>query len=201
MTDILLACIGGDSHAEILALLKHVGCNVALTGETEEITSLATGSTWDLIVLDVGVPDQRCLEICQAIKEVTTTIPLIILSAAGSSDESLIRGLSAGADEFIVKPVTAAVLVARINALLRRARWSQQQEEAVMGQMTDRVDWAELEGLSQEEIIMLTCSYTLQEKGQQHAPPYELFQIPGGAYVVKTSKRPGDKHITLILTD
>jgi len=200
MADILLVNIDGGSQDRIPALLRQIGCDVALAGDREETIGLASGSAWDLIVLDVDIPDQQCLEICQEIKEITTTIPLVILSNA-NPDESLIKGFSAGADGVIIKPVAVAVFAAQINALLRRARWAQQEKEAAMEQGMDCFDWAEMEGLSPQERIMLTCSFTLQDKRKHETPPYEMFRVPGGAYLVKTPRVAGIRHINLVLYD
>lgn len=72
----------------------------------------------DAIILDIMLPDLDGWQICSRLKE-TSNIPIIMLTAFGS-EENVIKGLNLGADGYIIKPVTAQELVARITAILRR---------------------------------------------------------------------------------
>lgn len=76
----------------------------------------------DLVILDWMLPAVSGLELCRRLRarEATKTLPVIMLTARGQEDER-IRGLSTGADDYIVKPFSVPELVARIRALLRRA--------------------------------------------------------------------------------
>lgn len=76
--------------------------------------------SFDLAVLDINLPGMDGFEFLQTIRT-KTDVPVIIVSAR-EADEDIIMGLGAGADEFVTKPFTPRVLVARIRALLRRAR-------------------------------------------------------------------------------
>ncbi|MAG14216.1 MAG: DNA-binding response regulator [Spirochaetales bacterium] len=77
-------------------------------------------SQYDLMVLDINLPGMDGFELLQQIRP-KFALPIIIVSAR-EADEDVIMGLSAGADEFVTKPFTPRVLVARIRALLRRSR-------------------------------------------------------------------------------
>lgn len=74
----------------------------------------------DLIVLDILLPDMSGLDICQKIR-VNEKIPIIYLSCLYES-ETIIKGLERGGDDFLAKPFDPNVLVAKVNALLRRVK-------------------------------------------------------------------------------
>ena len=77
----------------------------------------------DLVILDWTLPGVSGLEICRRLRarEKTRTLPVILVTARGKEDER-VRGLSIGADDYVVKPFSVAELMARVRALLRRAR-------------------------------------------------------------------------------
>ena len=76
----------------------------------------------DVILLDVMMPGMDGWQACERFREMTDT-PIIFLSALGSQDE-VVKGLTIGADDYIVKPVSTQELSARINAVMRRASQS-----------------------------------------------------------------------------
>lgn len=77
----------------------------------------------DLVILDWMLPGVSGLEICRRLRarEVTKTLPIIMLTARGEEAER-VRGLSVGADDYVVKPFSVPELMARVRALLRRSR-------------------------------------------------------------------------------
>jgi len=82
--------------------------------------NLACNKEYDIIVLDVILPNINGLEICRKIRERHGySVPVIMLTALGASDD-IINGLNTGADDYLVKPFKFKELLARINALLRR---------------------------------------------------------------------------------
>lgn len=72
----------------------------------------------DLAIIDINLPKMSGLEVCETIRA-TSTVPILIVTARDSDDDE-VRGLSAGADDYIKKPFNPNVLVARVQALLRR---------------------------------------------------------------------------------
>ncbi|MEK7281668.1 MAG: response regulator transcription factor [Chloroflexota bacterium] len=91
----------------------------AATGE-EAFAALAKKEFPSLVILDIMLPGQDGFEICARIREVFE-IPIIILTAKGS-EEDKVKGLRLGADDYVVKPFSAQELLARVEAVLRRAR-------------------------------------------------------------------------------
>lgn len=78
---------------------------------------------YDLVLLDVMLPKKSGLEVCQAIRAQKISIPILMLTAKDGVDD-IINGLNIGADDYIVKPFTFDVLIARIRAVLRRPKVS-----------------------------------------------------------------------------
>ncbi|MEU5898886.1 MULTISPECIES: response regulator transcription factor [Streptomyces] len=105
-----------------LVLRRHgYAVDTAATGE-DALALLArpAGQDIELAVLDLMLPGIDGFEVCRRIRASGSTIPVIMLTARGD-DSDIVRGLEAGADDYVVKPVTAPVLEARIRAALRRA--------------------------------------------------------------------------------
>jgi two-component system KDP operon response regulator KdpE len=74
----------------------------------------------DLVILDIMMPDMDGWEICRRLREISPNVPILILTVL-KEKANVVRGLSAGADGFVAKPFRPGELVARIQALLRRA--------------------------------------------------------------------------------
>lgn len=105
-----------------LVLRRHgYGVDTAATGEEAlALLDAPEGARVELAVLDLMLPGMDGFEVCRRIRARTTTLPVIMLTARGD-DHDIVTGLEAGADDYVVKPVTAPVLEARIRAALRRA--------------------------------------------------------------------------------
>jgi DNA-binding response OmpR family regulator len=84
--------------------------------------ALAVWSEWgpDLVVLDLGLPTLDGVEVCRRIRTASHT-PIVVLTARGSVQDR-VRGLDAGADDYIAKPFSLEELLARVRSTLRRAR-------------------------------------------------------------------------------
>src|SRR5512142_745806 len=101
--------------------LRRDGFNVFLAGNGIEGLRLFHSERPDVVVLDIVMPEMDGLTVCQRIREVAET-PIMMLSANAITEEDIIRGLNAGADEYLVKPLRLNEFVARIQALLRRSQ-------------------------------------------------------------------------------
>lgn len=84
-----------------------------------EAKSLWQGGAYDLVILDVSLPDGSGYDLCRMIRQ-TSQVPLIFLTAADEETE-VIMGLDLGGDDYITKPFKLAVFFSRVNALLRRS--------------------------------------------------------------------------------
>lgn len=77
-------------------------------------------SKFDLIILDIMLPGANGIEVCKAIRQKDQLVPVLFLSALGTS-ENIVQGLECGGDDYLVKPFKFIELVARIKTLIRRA--------------------------------------------------------------------------------
>jgi two-component system, OmpR family, response regulator len=100
--------------------LEHEGyaTDVAATGE--EAILLATEHDYDAVVLDVKIPAPDGFAVCRQMRARNRWAPVLMLTARDSVEDR-IRGLDAGADDYLVKPFSFGELLARLRALLRRA--------------------------------------------------------------------------------
>ncbi|HDN80076.1 MAG: DNA-binding response regulator [Chloroflexi bacterium] len=113
-----------DDNEELLRIirkaLEHKGFEVytALSGKEglKEFHHVVP----DLVILDIMMPGMSGWEVCRELRRISS-VPILMLTALGE-EEHKVRGLEEGADDYLVKPFSTAELVARINALLRRAR-------------------------------------------------------------------------------
>ncbi len=83
-----------------------------------EALEKAKGGFFDVIVLDVGLPDMDGREVCKQMRQKGVTSPIVILTGA-DTDADTILGLEAGADDYVTKPFRIEVLLARLRALIR----------------------------------------------------------------------------------
>lgn len=97
---------------------KNHDVSAALDGTTA--LQMITENTFDVVVLDIMLPDINGIEICRRIRASNNFVPILMLTALSSS-ENIVTGLNAGADDYLPKPFRFTELEARINALARRA--------------------------------------------------------------------------------
>ncbi|MDR3172848.1 MAG: response regulator transcription factor [Treponema sp.] len=112
-----------DDEAKILRLIKSYleinGYTVFCAGTGREGMELFEKKTVSLIILDLMLPDFSGEEFCKKIRQ-GSDIPIIMLTAK-ADEESLIRGLNIGADDYVCKPFSPRQLMARVGAALRRS--------------------------------------------------------------------------------
>src|ERR1043166_3290996 len=100
--------------------LKQDGFQVSLAYRLEEARDLLKRQPFDLVLLDIGLPDGSGYALCKEIRAAGDT-PIIILSAR-DEEASIVRGLDLGADDYITKPFRLRELISRMKAVLRRRR-------------------------------------------------------------------------------
>lgn len=103
--------------------LKAVGFSVETVARGDEADMRLRETLPDLLILDWMLPGLSGIELCRRLRarEESATLPIIMLTARGDEAEK-VRGLATGADDYIVKPFSVPELMARVQALLRRAR-------------------------------------------------------------------------------
>lgn len=115
------------------------GVALALRRQNHDVAATATGEEGmdrlrafrpDIVVLDLMLPGMTGLDVCRGIRAVDQTLPIIMATARGE-EVDIVVGLEAGADDYVVKPVLARVLDARIRAVLRRASGSAPRAEGL----------------------------------------------------------------------
>src|SRR6516162_8208870 len=99
--------------------LRGEGYIVDTAADATEGLQKATSLPFDLIILDLMLPDRSGLDVCKAIREAGIATSLIVLSARHETMDKVVA-LKLGADDYVTKPFKSAELVARIQALLRR---------------------------------------------------------------------------------
>lgn len=100
--------------------LKKQGFVIDCAGDGEEGDYLADSWPYDLGIIDLGLPGMGGIELIQNIRAAQKTFPILILTAR-SDWQDKVEGLEAGADDYLTKPFHMEELIARVNALLRRA--------------------------------------------------------------------------------
>ena len=111
-----------DDHKQITSILsdyaKKEGYTVSIANDGKEALSMFSKNTFDLVLLDVMMPEMDGFQVCREIRK-TSTVPIIMVTARGEDFER-IMGLDMGADDYIVKPFSPGEVMARIRAILRR---------------------------------------------------------------------------------
>lgn len=100
--------------------LKKQGFELVVARTLKEAENLWADGKYDLLVLDVSLPDGTGFEFCKKVRQ-TSKVPIIFLTAA-DDEIDIIMGLDIGGDDYITKPFKLGVLISRVNALLRRAK-------------------------------------------------------------------------------
>ncbi len=109
-----LSLINGLSFA-----LKKQGYELEIARTTQEADALWANGKYDLVILDVSLPDGSGFDFCKRIRR-TSKVPILFLTAA-DEETDMIMGLDIGGDDYMTKPFKLAVFLSRINALLRRS--------------------------------------------------------------------------------
>ncbi|MBN2738066.1 MAG: response regulator transcription factor [Spirochaetales bacterium] len=158
--------------------IKKEGFQAFSCETAEEGLELLKKRNVDLIILDINLPGMDGFEFLQELRK-NNSVPVIIVSAR-EADEDMILGLGIGADEFVTKPVSPKVLVARVRAVLRRSKMSNTKMNTIdFGPFSLNPEAYSLKcnnnrvAMSAREVEIL--SYLAQHPGQVFNPEH-LFQ-------------------------
>ena len=103
--------------------LTEEGFEVTVAVEGEKGLEFALSGQFDLIILDIMLPNINGLEVCRQIRSKNSQVGILMLTALGSA-ENVVLGLDTGADDYLVKPFKLIELMARVRTLLRRSEGS-----------------------------------------------------------------------------
>ena len=122
-----------DDDVRVLRMMRRIleleGYRVLMASNGEPALDVFDEETPDLVLLDIMMPGMDGYSVCQRIREFSQ-IPIIMVTAKGN-DEEKIRGLDAGADDYVTKPFSAGDVAARVRAVLRRTTlWDERPEPA-----------------------------------------------------------------------
>ncbi len=152
-----------DDEEDILELvnynLSREGYAVSRVSTGEDALKAVRTVAPDLIVLDLMLPGVDGLEVCRVLKKERTTehIPIVMLTAKGD-EADIVAGLELGADDYITKPFSPKVLVARVRSVLRRKTLAPPPETAVIKLKDLVIDPGRHEVLVEDEPVDLTLT-------------------------------------------
>jgi DNA-binding response OmpR family regulator len=172
----------------VRANLEASGYEVISAHDGQAAVELAASEEPDLVILDVRMPVLDGCEACRRIREFSS-VPILMLTAL-AEDTDKVRGLDAGADDYVTKPFSAQELLARIRSIMRRVELSAQMKEDA-----DRFEAQELMidfgrqrvFLAGEELKLTPIEYGLlcelaRQPGRVLVPEYLLEQVWGTGY-------------------
>lgn len=135
--------------------LKKQGFELNVARTRLEAETLWRDGVYDLVILDVSLPDGSGYDLCRKIRQ-TSKVPIIFLTAA-DEETDIIMGLDIGGDDYITKPFKLAVFLSRVNALLRRSEHFKRDDPALCSNGI-RVQRLQREVFKNDAIIDLTAS-------------------------------------------
>ena len=142
--------------------LTEEGFEVSVVFDGKTGVQIFNDRSFDLVILDIMLPEMNGLEVCKEIRKVNTSVPILFLTALGTS-ENIVLGLETGADDYLVKPFKFIELVARIKTLLRRTEHVSAQQPDPQGDFIFRVGDLELNDYTKtvsraDRVISLTTT-------------------------------------------
>lgn len=181
-------------NVKLLAdLLTVKGYAVVTAASGREALAQVEAERPDLVLLDVVMPEMSGYEVCRKIREnpATEILPVVMVTALDPSEER-VKGLEAGADDFLTKPINQAELLARVRSLLR----IKELYDTVQAQATQLTDWNKtLEQRVQEQVTQLE---RLSRLKRFFSPQLAELIVAGGADdPLKTHRR----EITVVFLD
>jgi DNA-binding response OmpR family regulator len=133
--------------------LEFEGFRVVTAGTGKEGVSLCRQERPNAVLLDLMLPDVNGYQVCEDLRRHDSFLPIIMLTAR-SQEADKIRGLEAGADDYVTKPFSVGELVARIRALFRRTTRAPESSVFKIGQLTVNVAAHQLQRGSNKPIML-----------------------------------------------
>ncbi len=194
-----------DDEKDIVRMLdynlKKEGLRTVLAYDGEDALELATKERPDLIVLDLMLPRIDGFEVCKELKKNNSTmnIPIIMLTAKTQETDKVL-GLELGADDYMTKPFSPRELIARIKAVLRRAKDAGKDSDVFkVGDL--EIDYSKIAVLVKGKTVELTAKEfellktLIEAKGRVLSRDYLLDNIWGFDHAMEIQTRTVDVHI------
>jgi len=189
-----------DEESILMALednLRLEGYEVSSAKDGQLGLSMAEEQGYDLIILDIMLPKMDGFEVCKQLRQEWITTPILMLTAKGQEIDKIL-GLELGADDYVTKPYSPRELLARVKALLRRAKQPQQEINLyIFGDV--EIDFIKYEARKKGKSIYLTAlefdllHFLIKHKGQVKSRDSILDEVWGAEVYVHP--RTVDKHI------
>lgn len=189
-----------DEESILMALednLRLEGYDVSSAKDGELGLSMAEEQGYDIIILDIMLPKMDGFEICKQLRQEGITTPILMLTAKGQEIDKIL-GLELGADDYVTKPYSPRELLARVKALLRRAKQTEQEIGLyIFGDV--EIDFIKYEARKKGKAIYLTAlefdllHFLIKFKGQVKSRDSILDEVWGAEVYVHP--RTVDKHI------
>lgn len=142
--------------------LEEQGYSVKSAKDGASAKELLQDTGFDLLILDIMLPDINGIELCRQIRGAGTNTPILMLSALGQV-ENKVSGLKAGADDYLVKPFHFSELLARIEALLRRQNAKGTEDHILYFDDLKLDTWSNIAERAGKQINLTAKEYTLLE--------------------------------------
>jgi DNA-binding response OmpR family regulator len=150
-------------------LLASAGYVVSTAVSGEEAATLCRAERFDIVLLDILLPGKNGFDVCAELKTRAPQLPIVMLSARTAATDK-VHGLRIGADDYVAKPFDALELLARIDAVLRRAAPRQPANAFEVDDL--RVDWQRREAFRNHVPLKLSArqfqllAYLVERRGQ-----------------------------------
>jgi DNA-binding response OmpR family regulator len=180
MTARILIVEDNKEMSRLLQLdMKRSGYEVATANNGIEGLRLFQEFRPDMVVLDVALPMMNGLTVCQRIREMSD-VPILMMTAHAVNEEQIAEGLNLGADEYMIKPLRPLEFHARVRALLRRSRLSDDPKEKPPANYNDPYLSVDLAGrrvcIQGDEIRLTPTEFKLLATFIKHAGEVLTFQ-------------------------
>lgn len=184
-----------DDEIRILRMMRRMleleGYRVITAPDGQTALEIMGNDTPDLLLLDIMLPGMEGHTVCRRIREFSQ-IPIIMVTAKGA-DEEKVKGLDAGADDYVTKPFSASELTARVRAVLRRASLSDEPTEPTFRYQNLEIDFFRRRVTLDGEDVNLTgteykvLSYLTRNADRVVTPNQILNRVWGEEYLDETN--------------
>ena len=147
--------------------LEENGYTTTVVSDGASAKKQIDSQSFDLIIMDVMLPDMSGIEVCRQMRKAGVNIPILILTALDNVNNK-VKGLQAGADDYLVKPFHFSELLARIEALLRRFKRSQTDDQIICFSDLSLDTWSKVAEREGVQITLTAKEYTLLELFMRH---------------------------------